>query len=131
MRNDNKKRMNIRIKFIIGIMMCFLMLCSCVPASNGIADYDSVSKAVTAYRKGTDIVGKTIEVRANTDSMAGIIYIMPSSQRSVYIGIIANDENKDEVQDIKRNDLVVVTVDSVDERMTSISILAREYQIIR
>ena len=120
-----------RIVLILGIMMCFLMLCSCAPASNGNADYDSVSKAVTAYRKGTDIVGKTIEVRANTDSMAGIIYIMPSSQRSVYIGIIANDENKDEVQGIKRNDLVIVTVDSVDERMTSISILAKEYQIIR
>lgn len=123
--------MNKRIKYIFGIMMCFLMLCSCTPTSNGIADYDSVSKAVTAYRKGTDIVGKTIEVRANTDSMAGIIYIMPSSQRSVYIGIIANDENKDEVQGIKRNDLVIVTVDSVDERMTSISILAKDYQIIR
>ena len=123
--------MNKRIKYILGIMMCLLMLCSCTPASNGIADYDSVSKAVTAYRKGTDIVGKTIEVRANTDNMAGIIYIMPSGQRSVYIGIIANDENKDEVLGIKRNDLVIVTVDSVDERMTSISILAKDYQIIR
>ena len=111
--------------------MCFMMLCSCAPASNGTTDYDSVSKAVTAYRKGTDIAGKTIKVRANTDSAAGIIYIMPSSQRSVYLGIIPNDENSAEVLGIKKNDLVIVTVDSVDERMTSISILARAYQIVR
>ena len=119
-----------RIVLILG-MMCFLMLCSCTPVSNGNADYDSVSKAVSAYRKGTDIIGKTIEVRANTDSAAGIIYIQPSGQRSVYLGIIPTDENKDEVLGIKRNDLVIVTVDSIDERMTSISILSRDYRIIR
>ena len=67
------------------------------------ADYMTPKEAILAARGGTDITGKTIAVKASFDSRSGVIYAVPdtSIMASIYITIISDGSNTDEVLSIK------------------------------
>ena len=119
---------------IILLVAMLLVVGGCSSAPKVSADYDTVSDAAAAYKGGTDLTGKTIKVRASMDSAAGIIYMMPdmNAKANVWVTIITDDANRNEVLGIKENDIVVVTVDSVDNHLTnSMYIFAKKYQLAK
>ena len=124
-------------KLVVFLCMCFLsmLLVSCgssTPAEPTVtADYDSVHDAAMAHRDGANIVGKTVKVKVEENS-AGVIYFKPDTEvnANLYMTIITNDNNRDEVLSIKEGDTVVVTIDSVDDHLEySIYMFAKKYEI--
>ena len=118
------------------VALLLLVLCACGGSSSKEpevqADYDSPRDAILAHKSGTDIVGKTIKVKASQDSTAGIIYYLPDTEISgnVYVTILTDDENRAEVLNIQKGDVVVVTVDGFDDHLKySYYIFAKEYKI--
>jgi hypothetical protein len=98
------------------------------------ADYMTPKEAILAARGGTDITGKTIAVKASFDSRSGVIYAVPdtSIMASIYITIISDGSNTDEVLSIKEGETVVVTVDMYDDHLEkSLYIYAKEYKLYR
>lgn len=98
------------------------------------ADYNSVQEAIEAQRAGADVVGKTIKVVLKKDNAAGVIYAEPDTKikANICVTIITDDFNRSEVLSLKKDDTVVITVDSYDDHLTySIYIYAKEYQIYR
>ena len=118
------------------VTLLLLVLCACGGSSSKEpevqADYDSPRDAIMSHKSGTDIVGKTIKVKASQDSTAGIIYYLPDTEISgnVYVTILTDDENRAEVLNIQKGDIVVVTVDGFDDHLKySYYIFAKEYKI--
>lgn len=118
------------------VTLLLLVLCACGGSSSKEpevqADYGSPRDAIMAHKSGTDIVGKTIKVKASQDSTAGIIYYLPDTEISgnVYVTILTDDENRAEVLNIQKGDVVVVTVDGFDDHLKySYYIYAKEYKI--
>ena len=123
---------------LVMAMLLMLMLCACGGSSSKEtevqADYDSPRDAILAKKSGTDIVGKTVKVKASQDSTAGIIYYLPDTEISgnVYVTILTDDENRAEVLNIQKGDVVVVTVDSFDDHLKySYYVYAKEYKIYK
>ncbi len=120
------------------VTLLLLVLCACGGSSSKEpevqADYDSPRDAILAKKSGTDIVGKTVKVKASQDSAAGIIYFLPDTEISgnVYVTILTDDENRAEVLNIHKGDVVVVTVDSFDDHLKySYYVYAKEYKIYK
>ena len=123
---------------LLAVLVLALLLCgACGEAAQKVeptADYNSIQEAIEAQRSGVDLVGKTIKVVMKQDSAAGIIYSEPDTQikANLYVTIITNDDNRDEVLGLKKGDTVVVTVDSFDDHLKySIYVYALEYKIYR
>lgn len=121
-----------RISIMVLLLVALLMAaCGKTAAEEVTANYGSVREALLDHRAGTDIVGKTIQVVATSDSAAGVIYYAPDTQvrANVYVTIITNDVNRAEVLGIKKGEKVIVTVDSVDDHLgMSIYVFAKEYK---
>ena len=122
--------------FLLAILIMALVLCSCKGSAKEepVADYESMQEAVLAHKAGTDITGKTIKVKMEQNSAAGVIYSNPDlkANANLYATIITKDENRDEVLGLKKGDTVVIKVDSVDDHLKySIYVYAVEYQIYR
>ena len=123
-------------KLLIVLCMCVLslLLVSCGSSDSKptvTADYDSVHDAALAHRNGENIVGKTVKVEV-TENSAGVIYYGPDKEANanLYMTIIADDNNREEVLGIKEGDTVVVTIDSVDDHLEySIYLFAKKYEI--
>ena len=96
-------------------------------------EYDGVLRL--GYKTDTDdITGKTIAVKASFDSRSGVIYAVPdtSIMACIYITIISDGSNTDEVLSIKEGETVVVTVDMYDDHLEkSLYIYAKEYKLYR
>ncbi len=96
------------------------------------ADYATVRDAALAIKNGMDITGKTIAVTMPEDSAAGAIYFAPDTSvgANLYVTIITDDNNREEVLGLKKGSTVVVTVDAFDNHLVqSIYIFAKKYTI--
>lgn len=99
-----------------------------------VADYGSIQEAVYAQRDGADLKGKTIKVVASQDSAAGVIYFVADTKvkANLYVTIITDDLNRQEVLDIKKGDTAVVKVDTYDDHLKySIYVYALEYELYK
>ena len=126
------------IKKITALLLIVILVVSSAACGSSepevTADYMSPSEAVIAAMKGSDIKGKTIAVKASFDSRSGVIYAVPdtSIMASIYITIISDGSNTDEVLSIKEGETVVVTVDMYDDHLEkSLYIYAKEYKLYR
>ena len=126
-------------KLLILLCICILsiVLVSCGSSASETsetavtADYDSVHDAALAHRNGENLVGKTVKVEVAENS-AGVIYYGPDKEvnANLYMTIITDDNNREEVLGIKEGDTVVVTIDSVDDHLEySIYLFAKKYEI--
>lgn len=121
------------------LLICFIILLCCASSCGKAAeievnaDYSSVKEAALAYKDGAKLDGKTVRIDASQDSAGGIIYFLPDMDvnANIYVTIIADESNKDEVLGIKQGDIVVVTVDSVDNHLeNSFYLFAKKYEIV-
>lgn len=120
---------------LLGICILSIVLVSCGSSASDepavTADYDSVRDAALAHRNGENIVGKTVKVEVS-ENAAGVIFFAPDTQvnANLYLTIITNDNNREEVLGIKEGDTVVATIDSVDDHLEfSIYMFAKKYEI--
>ena len=120
------------IVLCICVLSLFLVSCGSSDSKPTVtADYDSVHDAALAHRNGENIVGKTVKVEVAENS-AGVIYYGPDKEvnANLYMTIIADDNNREEVLGIKEGDTVVATIDSVDDHLEfSIYMFAKKYEI--
>ena len=132
-----REERNLMRKLLILLCICILsiVLVSCGSSASDepavTADYDSVHDAALAHRNGENIVGKTVKVEVAENS-AGVIYYGPDKEvnANLYMTIITDDNNREEVLGIKEGDTVVVTIDSVDDHLEySIYLFAKKYEI--
>ena len=110
--------------------MLLLSLTACGGKKKVVADYESVQDAINAQKAGIDITGKTIRIDMIEDCAAGIIYTKPDTRvnGNIYVTIITNDSNRNDVLSLKQGDTVVVKVDTYDDHLKySYYIYALEY----
>jgi len=112
------------------VLLAGTMLFSCTACSEPepAVDYTSVHDAVEAHKNGTDIVGKTIRVTATAPS---IIYSEPdvSLMANLYVAIV-NKDRVAEAASIQKGDVVIVTVDSVDDHLkNSIYLYVQDFTV--
>ena len=116
----NNKRCYIkRIVLLMLSAMLLLSLTACGGKKKVVADYESVQDAINAQKAGTDITGKTIRIDMIEDCAAGIIYAKPDTRvnGNIYVTIITNDSNRNDVLSLKQGDTVVVKVDTYDDHL--------------
>ena len=120
------------VALLISLTIVFSLIACSEPNVVIAADYDNVQDAIRAERSGADLTGKTIRIDMNQDSTAGIIYYKAdlSVNANIYVTIITNDSNRNEVLGLKKGDTVVVKVDTYDNHLkNSIYVYAVDYTI--
>jgi len=124
-----------RKTLIVLSLLLILFACACgggkAKEPEVTADYESPRDAILAHKAGTDITGKTIKVKVYQDDAGGIVYYAADTKvnGNVYVTIITDDSNRDEVCALKKGDVVVVKVDSIDDHLKySFYVYAKEYK---
>lgn len=124
-----------RITFVMLSLLLLLFVCACGGGKDAKsevqADYESPRDAILAHKAGTDVTGKTIKVKVYQDDAGGIVYFAADTKvnGNVYVTIITDDSNRDEVCALKKGDVVVVKVDSIDDHLKySFYVYAKEYK---
>ena len=124
-----------RITLIVLPLLLLLFACACgggkAKEPEVTADYESPRDAILAHKAGTDVTGKTIKVKVCQDDAGGIVYFAADTKvnGNVYVTIITDDSNRDEVCALKKGDVVVVKVDSIDDHLKySFYVYAKEYK---
>ena len=124
-----------RITLIVLSLMLLLFACACgggkAEEPDVTADYESPRDAILAHKAGTNVTGKTIKVKVYQDDAGGIVYYAADTKvnGNVYVTIITDDSNRDEVCALKKGDVVVVKVDSIDDHIKySFYVYAKEYK---
>lgn len=66
-----------RIAKVTCMFLMICSLCACGGDSKMIADFESLTEAVTAFENKEAVEGKTVLVTATMDSLSGVIYQAP------------------------------------------------------